>query len=269
LDIKILMETSVKNFDINDQLNKFNIRILNTYADPYFYGYEIGDILGIKNIRNSVRNFDESEIVSAEDRIKNNIITYSPYKGKMRKDDKVILIKEYGLHRLIINSNSAAAKDFRNYIYKTIRDKRLESEIKLNMLEGKDNTIETNNKYIKSQEELDQYKKFVPMFICYKIEINDDPYKHIESKHKSKDQLCDYKTEFLYLFVIDGIDNGYYISKYTTYAKIFGTKEYIYEKIAEYTLTTNENAMLDNIYYTTTPPDEIFDNIDGIQINYL
>ena len=43
------------------QFNDLNINIYGTYEEPLFKAKDIGDLLGIKDIRTTLREFDEDE----------------------------------------------------------------------------------------------------------------------------------------------------------------------------------------------------------------
>lgn len=43
------------------QFQHFNIEIYGTYEEPLFKAKDIGDLLGIKNILSTVKDFDEDE----------------------------------------------------------------------------------------------------------------------------------------------------------------------------------------------------------------
>lgn len=41
------------------QFNDFNVEIHGTYEEPLFKAREIGDLLGIKNVRDTISNMDD------------------------------------------------------------------------------------------------------------------------------------------------------------------------------------------------------------------
>ena len=42
----------------------------------------------------------------------------------MKRDDRIILLTEFGVYRLIINSRSENARAFKGHIYETLRSAR-------------------------------------------------------------------------------------------------------------------------------------------------
>ena len=125
-------------FTINGFFNNLPIRIIGTPEEPFFYASDIGDILGIKQISVSVKNFDETEIVTSQKRQKYNIVTYYKYKDEMRRDDRIVLLTEFGVYRLILCSRSDIAKDFKKYIYQLISTARNGEKKKLNTISAND-----------------------------------------------------------------------------------------------------------------------------------
>ena len=93
-------------FAINEFFNNQPIRVIGSPDEPFFYASDIGDILGIKNIATSIKNFDEMELVTPEVRIEHKLVTYRKYGDKFRRDDTITLLTEYGVYRLILCSKS-------------------------------------------------------------------------------------------------------------------------------------------------------------------
>jgi prophage antirepressor-like protein len=92
--------------EINQFFNQLPIRILNSQQLPFFYAEDVAKVLCIRNVRTSITNFTNKEIVSQDLRRKYNITTYCKYKGGVRRNDKAILLTEFGVYRLIMNSRT-------------------------------------------------------------------------------------------------------------------------------------------------------------------
>ena len=111
---------------VNVCFNNLSIRIIGTHEKPFFYASDIATVLGIKNVRTSIKNFDATEIVTPELRTKYNLITYKQYEKGPRRDESVILLTENGARRLLSNSRTPAAErlrsllDDKKYYYKSI-----------------------------------------------------------------------------------------------------------------------------------------------------
>ena len=110
----------------NTWFNDLPVRIIGTPEEPFFYARDIADILGIKKISTSIKNFDKTELVTSEMRAHHNLLTYKKYRDEMRRDDSIILLTENGVSRLLSNSRTPAAEKLRSllddkkYYYKSI-----------------------------------------------------------------------------------------------------------------------------------------------------
>lgn len=124
MEIKENIDTCDSKFDINTWFNNMPIRIIWTPDGPFFYANDVGKVLRIAKIRNSVKDFDETEIVTPETRKKHNLVTYQKCGNKMRVNNKVILLTEFGVYRLIINSRSQLSKSFKSFIYNVLSEAR-------------------------------------------------------------------------------------------------------------------------------------------------
>lgn len=125
--------------EINRFFNELPIRILGTHEEPAFYAKEIGDILGIKKVRNTVANFAPREVVQRADRERLGIKTFRIYKnGKPREDPQLLLLTVRGVYRIIMNSQTQLAEQFRDWVFDVLEELRLngkyEVEAKLQQL---------------------------------------------------------------------------------------------------------------------------------------
>lgn len=174
------------NLEINAWFNNLPVRILNSHEMPFFYAKDIADILGIKKIRKTVQNFDEDEIVSAELRKKYNIITYRAVGGKLRIDNSVLLLTEFGFYKLLITNGSKKAKEFRNFIYHVLYKLRTEGEFKI---KGELQKLQITNELLKAdndrlQSKLSQFKNLCDELVL--IAYENDPYKITNTKAPQK-----------------------------------------------------------------------------------
>jgi prophage antirepressor-like protein len=150
----------------------------------YFKASDVGNVLGIVNIRTSIMNFDEDEKVVRT--------TYSSNSG----NPDTIFLSSQGVYRLLYNSKKEVAKKFRKWAGNILDDiifnesaelkrqieeketvlqetsKQLENKDKL--LEEKD-TIITNNERVKKVEKHNfLIEKFKNKKCVYIAEIKDD-----------------------------------------------------------------------------------------------
>jgi len=86
--------------------------IIKWIADDGFCCYDARSVCEVLELRNSRRPsalYSCDEIVSPDTRQKYNVVVYKKYKDGVRKDNKMILLTERGLKRLICNTRSPKA----------------------------------------------------------------------------------------------------------------------------------------------------------------
>lgn len=103
-------------FGINTLFKNLKVRVIGPPEEPFFYASDIAEVLGIKQISASIKNFDQSEIATSQMRVRHNLITYRKYKGVMKSDDRIILLTKNGVRRLISNSRTPAAEKLRELL---------------------------------------------------------------------------------------------------------------------------------------------------------
>jgi len=94
------------------------IVIKGTYECPLFRVSDIGEILGITNIRSNIQQFDETEKVS-------HVIDTSG--GKQ----EVSFLTEKGLYKILFRSRKPIAEKFQNWVCEVVKDIRLTGKYKL------------------------------------------------------------------------------------------------------------------------------------------
>lgn len=169
--------------EINHFFNELPIRILNSHEMPFFYAEDVGKALGIKRLRNSLTNFGEKEIVSQELRRKYEITTYQQCKIGIRRNDKIILLTEFGVYRVILGSRSQVAETFHNFVYdvlyqlRTVGEYRVKAELEELKVVNERQQAELG--ILKSQMDVLKFKQEAFKNLCDKItlvEIPIDPY---------------------------------------------------------------------------------------------
>ena len=104
------------------------IIIKGTYEDPLFRASDIGEVLGITNIRVNLQHFDGTEKV-------NQVISTSG------GNQEVSFLTEKGLYKILFRSRKPIAEEFQNWICDIMKDIRL------------------NGKYQLEKEIIDQHQK--------------------------------------------------------------------------------------------------------------
>jgi prophage antirepressor-like protein len=100
------------------QFKHFNIEIHGTYDEPLFKAKDIGDLLDIKRVRDTVSKLDdECKIIKA-----------APTTGGLQEQ---WFLTEDGLYELLFISRKPIAKEFKKWVRKIIKDIRINSNKQL------------------------------------------------------------------------------------------------------------------------------------------
>jgi prophage antirepressor-like protein len=151
----------VKAFNSNNLHTEITIK--GTEDDPLFRASDIGLILDIKQIRTSIKNFENDE------KVVHAVLT-------LGGPQEVLFLTEIGLYRLLGQSKKPIARDFQRWVAKVIKEIRITGKYELEQqLIEKDKLIEetqnTLNKFIEYDEELfwneNQINKFDNKNVLY------------------------------------------------------------------------------------------------------
>ncbi len=122
----------IKSFQKNEV--GVNINIKGTYEEPLFRASDIGLILDIAKIRNTIQDFDETEKVAHT-------------VGTLGGNQEVTFLTEKGLYQVLFTSRKPIAKTFKNWVCEVIKDIRLSGKYELEkQLEIKNREIEIEKK---------------------------------------------------------------------------------------------------------------------------
>jgi len=110
------------------QFNDLDITIYGTYEEPLFKAKDIGDLLGIKDIKSTLRDFDKDEVHSM------HLI------DSLGREQETNMLKEQGLYKILMISRKPIAKQFQKWVFDIIKQIRLKGKYVL-----KENTILKNN----------------------------------------------------------------------------------------------------------------------------
>lgn len=126
----------IRNFENNNC--HIDISIKGTYENPLFRANDIGEILGIVQIRNTIQNFDETEKVSQ---------IFETHGGPQN----VSFLTEKGLYKVLFRSRSPIAEKFQNWVCEVIKEIRINGQYKLQQqLKEKEEEI------LKKEKELEE-----------------------------------------------------------------------------------------------------------------
>lgn len=118
---------STKDFEFNQlqeisikQFNDLNIPIYGTYENPLFKAKDIGELLGIKNIKDTINGMDE-----------NYKLLIKASVGNTDRCLEQLFLTERGLYKVLMISRKPIAKQFQDWVYDVIIEIRKTGEYKL------------------------------------------------------------------------------------------------------------------------------------------
>ena len=127
----------VKAFTENDV--NMNITILRENENYLFRATDVGEVLGIANIRTSMTDFDETE---------KDVRVTDTLGGKQN----VTYLTEIGLYKILFRSKKEIAKQFQKWVFQVIKEIRIKGVYELNkQLENSKIEIEQQNEIHKNE----------------------------------------------------------------------------------------------------------------------
>jgi prophage antirepressor-like protein len=129
------------------QFNGLNIQVYGTYEEPLFKAKDIGDLLGIKNIRDTLTSLDE------QCKIKVNVGNTD-----VGNNSDTWFLTEDGLYELLFISRKPIAKQFKVWIRNIIKEIRLKGKYDLEE-KLKQKELEYEKQIEETQRELHLYKQ--------------------------------------------------------------------------------------------------------------
>lgn len=214
------------NFLINRFFNDLEITVLGSNEKPYFYAYEIGIILGIVKVRNSVANFTDDERVSLKVREEQGIVTYRRHGKGMCVDTKTILLTEKGVYTLIFNSMSPVARQFQSFVFDLLADIR-RKEIEQLIISHNATVEQLTKTHLALLAKYDEMNEHAPIIYVFEREISGNPYKYIPKEDVDLGmEPYQEDAEVLYKCTVKPTALDY--KKYVLVAKIYGTFETVW-----------------------------------------
>ena len=168
----------VKAFNSNELHTEIVIK--GTYDNPLFRAIDVGEILGISNIRQSIHDFDNTE--------KDAVIT----NDATGRQQNITFLTEKGLYKVLFKSRKPIAEKFQNWVCEVIKEIRLSGKYELEkQLEQKDNIIMEIQETAEKDKE--KHKKVVEQAIVSQFPKN---------------------TECVYFGTIDNVGQGEKLIKF-------------------------------------------------------
>lgn len=124
---------TVKQFEFGNI--KAQLNVYGTNEDPLFLANDIGKLLGIVKIRNSIADYSGEEKKDAQ------------IKGRVGGKQRATFLTEFGLYKVIMNArNNPVANSFQRWICTVIKEIRLTGEYKYKKQIGRMDELETEIK---------------------------------------------------------------------------------------------------------------------------
>lgn len=174
----------MSSFSINKWFNEHTIRIVGTPQEPFFYACDIGDVLELTNIRKSIKDFDDLEIVSDEVRARLGIKTRRIVDGQERDDNSINLLTESGVYRLIISSRLPVVRQFKRFIYQCIRDVRAADPVYTLVNTADYTDIVEQNKRLQQYKNQITKRGLVTYVFTRHLAAGDNPYDFIHDSER-------------------------------------------------------------------------------------
>ena len=148
----------LKAFSLTDC--EIHINIKGTYENPLFKANHIGEILGLKNIHENLKDFSNDE----------KVLSLTESHGGSQK---TIFLTELGLYKIIGRSRKPIAQTFQKWIINIVKEIRITGMYKLNLENEVDRKLHEQKLIISSHKSL--MKAYHNKNIVYICKIKDDP----------------------------------------------------------------------------------------------
>jgi prophage antirepressor-like protein len=141
--------------------NNYKLNIEGTPEEPLYQANQVGIILDLRNIHDSLQDYDDTEKV---------LLTIQTNGGRQ----KMVYLTEKGLYRLIMRSKKPNANIFQKWISTHIKNLRINGEYKL----SRDNEIDSKLLDIKIENEkhntlIKSFDKQNVIYVCKLRNEND------------------------------------------------------------------------------------------------
>jgi len=201
----------LKAFDILDKTIEINIQ--GTPENPLFQANQIGKLLEISNIHDSISDFDNDEKVF--------VLIYS--NGGTQK---TTFLTEIGLYKLLGRSRKPIASTFQSWMINTIKDIRINGFYKLKEENEVDKQLIIQNCDLLTHKQLIKaYDQKNVIYLCRLKYLDDKKIVKIGSTQNIKERMCHMNGQFdnVEIIIIDIIE----INNYRKFEKYLHNDNYI------------------------------------------
>ena len=214
----------LKAFNLLDKT--YEITIHGTFENPLFHAKQIGKILEITNIRDSLSNFTDDE----------KVVDLTDTQGGIQK---TIFLTEIGLYKLLGRSRKPIAHTFQKWMINTIKDIRINGMYKLK------EENEVDKKLITYNYELITHKNLIKAFdqrniiyLCRLKYLDDKIILKIGSSQNIKERISSMNNQFdnIEIILLDIIE----VNNYRKFEKYLHNNNFI--KSCSYPLLKRDNS---------------------------
>lgn len=135
----------LKIFNLYDK--EFPVNIIGSVEEPLFQVNQIAKLLGIKNIRSTIKDFDCDEKIDDVDTM-----------DAINRKQKTTFLTEIGLYRLLGMSRKEEARKFQKWVCNIIKELRIKGKYEL------DTRNETEGKLLQRKLELERHKTLIASY---------------------------------------------------------------------------------------------------------
>lgn len=202
-----------------DNEENIEINIQGTMDEPLFQTISIGKLLGLKNIRETIKNFDEDEIcvVSSTD--------------CTNRTQNISFLTEIGLYRLLGMSRKEKARKFQKWIATVVKEIRLNGKYELE--KSLKETIENHKSELEQQRHkllINDWDKTSGVYIGKVKELNDNKFIiKIGNTTDIKERAGRHKIDFGNFILLDFFEANRHISFEQSLLKNIFISQYKYE----------------------------------------
>jgi len=222
-----------------DNVDNIEINIKGTIDEPLFQANQIGELLGLKNIRESIRDFDDSQ----------KVVILTDTQGG---NQNVIYLTEIGLYRFLGMSRKEKAKKFQIWIATVIKEIRLKGKYELEKsLKDSLNNLEYQKELSRHLTLIETLKETSGVYVGKIKNVDDDKILiKIGSTINIKDRIISLKKHFGKEFIfLDFFESLRHFDYEKSVLKDSSLTEYQYKEKINDTDYSNETFLIPKSFY--------------------
>lgn len=237
----------LKAFHLDD--TEVNINILGTQDDPLFQANQIGELLGLSNIRVTLKDFSDDE--------KLVISTYT-----LGGSQGTTFLTEIGLYRLLGMSRKPIARHFQKWVVKVIKEIRQTGKYELQQQSEIDKELAKHHERLAIHNKLlNAFSKRNIVYVAWLEDLNENHYVvKIGSTADLEGRITNIVRDFGTCMLMDVFEVDYYTKCERTCHKDYRIEQFKYTEIIN-----NKNISTETYKVTKEIYDEIIKVIKEYQ----